>query len=62
MMRETLKRQLISTHQANLAKGNKKERWVRESCGQLVITSSQIAWYASEAAAGAGSSSYKTEI
>ncbi|CBZ54592.1 GF18580, related [Neospora caninum Liverpool] len=43
-MRETLKRLLVATHQANLAKGTKKERWVRECCGQLVITSSQIAW------------------
>ncbi|KFH07428.1 putative dynein-1-alpha heavy chain, flagellar inner arm I1 complex [Toxoplasma gondii VAND] len=43
-MRETLKRLLVSTHQANLAKGTKKERWVLECCGQLAITSSQIAW------------------
>ncbi|PFH37249.1 dynein, axonemal, heavy chain 2 family protein [Besnoitia besnoiti] len=43
-MRETLKRQLLATHQANLAKGTKKERWLKESCGQLTITSSQIAW------------------
>merc|ERR1719487_2948664 len=44
-MRETLRKVLNSCHQANIMpKGMKKEKWVKEYPGQLLITSGQIAW------------------
>ncbi|CEL98551.1 unnamed protein product [Vitrella brassicaformis CCMP3155] len=43
-MKETLKRLLVMVHQANLAKGTKKEKWIKDNPGQLLITAGQIAW------------------
>ncbi|KAL8275155.1 hypothetical protein Esti_000905 [Eimeria stiedai] len=43
-MRETLKKQLLAVHQQSMAHGAKKEKWIKENCFQLVITSSQITW------------------
>ena len=44
-MKETLRKLLNVCHSANvLPKGMKKEKWVKEYPGQLLITSGQIAW------------------
>merc|ERR1719506_267228 len=44
-MKETLRKILCDCHKLNIApKGMKKEKWVREYPGMLIITSGQIAW------------------
>ncbi|CAD7941177.1 unnamed protein product [Amoebophrya sp. A25] len=44
-MRESLRKVLNTTHVANITKNAmKKEKWVKEFPGQLLITSGQIAW------------------
>jgi dynein heavy chain len=44
-MKETLRKILCDCHKLNIApKGMKKEKWVREYPGMLLITSGQIAW------------------
>merc|ERR1719160_988970 len=51
-MKETMRKVLNMTHQANIMpKGMKKEKWVKEFPGQLLITSGQIAWTTDCAAA-----------
>lgn len=47
-MRETLKKQLVAVHQQSMAHGTKKDKWIKENCFQLVITSSQITWWVVE--------------
>eukprot|EP00397_Hematodinium_sp_SG-2012_P000063 GEMP01000063.1.p1 GENE.GEMP01000063.1~~GEMP01000063.1.p1 ORF type:complete len:2825 (+),score=742.06 GEMP01000063.1:2672-11146(+) len=44
-MKESLRKLLNVCHQSNIVpKGMKKEKWVKEFPGQLLITSGQIAW------------------
>ncbi|KAL8440078.1 hypothetical protein Efla_004062 [Eimeria flavescens] len=43
-MRETLRKQLVAVQQQSMAHGTKRDKWIKENCFQLVITSSQITW------------------
>ncbi|CDJ49023.1 hypothetical protein EBH_0056020 [Eimeria brunetti] len=43
-MRDTLRKQLVVVHQQSMAHGTKKDKWIKDNCFQLVITSSQISW------------------
>ncbi|CDI82515.1 hypothetical protein EPH_0040020 [Eimeria praecox] len=43
-MRDTLRKQLVAVHQQSMAHGTKKDKWIKDNCFQLVITSSQISW------------------
>eukprot|EP00392_Amoebophrya_sp_AT5.2_P008786 g8814.t1 len=44
-MKESLRKVLNTTHLANITKNSmKKEKWIKEFPGQLLITSGQIAW------------------
>lgn len=47
-MRETLRKQLIAVHQQSMAHGTKKDKWIKDNCFQLVITSSQITWWVTQ--------------